>query len=133
MPTIVFLRERGFLTGLADKVSSARRNLERLEMPDADVEKIYAVYTDNIAAAQKEMMPEFGQTLLRISREQQGQERYLAAAFDGERLYLALELNRDFMSLGSFDAPLSEFEENLHQAFVDLMIPRQIIDHLVTG
>lgn len=133
MPRIVFLRERGALTGLTETMSSARRNLDRLPIPDAEVEKVYAVYTDDIAAAQEKMTPEFGHTLLAISNEEQGGDRYLGAAFDGNRLFLALELNRDFLSLGSFESSLGDFEENLHQALADLMIPRQIIDRLVDG
>ncbi len=133
MPRIVFLRERGKLTGLTETMSSARRNLQRLPIPDAEVEAVYAVYTDDIGAAQEKMTPEFGRTLLTISNEQQGEQRYLGAAFDGNRLFLALELKHDFLSLGSFDSSLGNFENNIHQAIADLMVPRRIIDRLIDG
>ncbi len=79
------------------------------------------------------MTSAFGGALLDISCQQHGEERYLAAAFDGERLFLVLEPQHDFMSLGSFDSSPDEFEENLHQALADLMIPRRIIDRLAAA
>lgn len=131
MPKIVFLRERGMLTGLTEVFSTVRRGLERLEFPLPDFEHTYSVYTDDLDRARSALSPDFGRALLNLSAEQRGGSRYLGAAFEGNALYLALSLERDFFNLGKINTDGDGFEEILHQALADLMIPRRVIETLM--
>ncbi|WP_375568750.1 DUF3137 domain-containing protein [Ahrensia marina] len=131
MPKTVFLKERGMLTGLAEAFSSARRGMERLEFPNANFEKTYEVYSEDVALAKEKLSPSIGEALLEIARDQLGTERYVGAAFEGHHMFIALTLKHDFLNLGRTSASLVKFDEVLHQLLADLVLPRRIIDALL--
>lgn len=132
MPIIVFLPDFGNLMNRVFKW--AGRNAlpaHKLAFPDSDLESIYEVYTDDVEQAQKLLKPEFGNKLLRFSKQFQGRNRTLRAAFKGQKFYMAISLPHDFLNLNAYHDSLENFDGRLRAALSDLTIPRKIIDQLI--
>ncbi len=132
MPTIVFLPDFGKLGNRF--FSWATRNLRpphKLELSDDSLERAFEVYTDDLDEARQALDTSFGHKILNIADEYQGAESHLSTAFEGTAFYLALRLDHSFLSFDVMNKPLSNMDENIHQALSDLTLPRQIIDRLL--
>lgn len=132
MPTITFYPDFG---GTLNKLYkwATRDGLppHKLAFPDAEIESVFEVYTDDVKRAKTLLNPSFGNKLLNFSREYQSQKKYISAAFQGHNFYLAIELPHEFMSFDMANKPLDESNDEIHRAMKDLMIPRRIIDILL--
>ncbi|UOA28145.1 DUF3137 domain-containing protein [Pseudosulfitobacter sp. DSM 107133] len=132
MPTVVFQPDLGgVLNAVLGWATRKNRPPYRFEFPDARVEEVFEVYTDDPEQARRLLHPEFGGKLLHFAQEYQASKSYIAAAFRGRHFYLAIDLPYQFMSFDVAGQPLSECENQIHKAMRDLMIPRRIIDMLV--
>ncbi len=129
-PRIFFGRDRGaMLNWFSETLSSSRRGLEKIEIPDAAFEQAYETYTDDVDAAWRFIGPELTAGLREIARSEVG-KRYVACAMEGDAMFVALPRSGDFLSLGSLFTPLSRVEDDLHEALSDLDLPRRVIDRL---
>lgn len=132
MPKIIFLADHGnFLNILNKWATSGSENLKRLKLPDKESEELYEVYTDDPKCAETLLGTDFGQKLNDLSRNKDGSTRRMTAAFEGRWFYMGIDLDHDFMNFSSIDQPLSRFDEKIHSAFDDLILPRTIIDGLL--
>lgn len=132
MPKIIFLADHGnFLNVLNKWATRGSDHLKKLDLSDKECEELYEVYTDDPACAARLLGTDFGQKLNELSRKPDGTERRITAAFEGHWFYMAIDLDHDFMNFTSIDQPMSKFNEKIHAAFDDLMLPRTIIDGLL--
>lgn len=132
MPKIIFLADHGnFLNVLNKWATTGSEQLEKLDLLNTECEELYEVYTDDPTCAARLLGTDFGQKLNELSRKPDGSERRITAAFEGRWFYIAIDLDHDFMNFTSIDQPLSKFDEKIHAAFDDLMLPRTIIDGLL--
>lgn len=132
MPKIIFLADHGdFLNVLNKWATTGSEQLEKLELSSMACEELYEVYSDDPACAARLLGTDFGQKLNDLSRKPDGSERRVTAAFEDRWFYMAIDLDHDFMNFTSIDQPLSNFDEKIHTAFDDLMLPRTIIDGLL--
>lgn len=129
-PRIFFGKDRGgALNWLSEKMSSSRRGLEKIEIPNPDFEAVYETYTDNPMAAQNYIDDRLTAGLLEIA-EAEVSKKYISCAMQGDGLYLALPRSGDFLGLGSLFKPLTTVETDLHEALQDLSLPARVIDRL---
>lgn len=129
-PRIFFGRDRGsMLNWLSESLSSSRAGLEKIEVPDAEFERIYEVYADDPQAARDYITPGLVAGLKLVAEHEVG-ESYVGCAFEGNWFYIALPRSRGFLSLGSLFRPTHDIEEDLHAALWDLDMPRRVIDAL---
>ncbi|MEM8795514.1 MAG: DUF3137 domain-containing protein [Pseudomonadota bacterium] len=135
MPKIVFLPDFGkTLNAVFGWATRNNRPPHQLHFPDEEVEKVFEVYTDDPERAKANLSPDFGRILLEFAGDyQRSSKKHIAAAFEGKRFYLAIDLPHAFMSFDISSEPLSSCNDRIHQAMADLMIPRKIIDRLVEG
>lgn len=132
MPTVVFYPDLGeTLNTVMNWVTRVSRPAHRFDFPDTAVEEVFEVYTDDPQEARRLMHPEFGAKLLQFARDYQASKTYVAAAFQGRRFYLAIDLPHEFMGFDVAGQPLSDCNGKIHRAIDDLMIPRRIIDILL--
>ncbi|MEM8797993.1 MAG: DUF3137 domain-containing protein [Pseudomonadota bacterium] len=133
MPEVVFLADYGeTVNKLFAWAARQKRPDQKLSFPDPEFEKVFEVYTDDLDRAQKLLDPSFGQKLLEFSKDYQGGKHHVSAAFKARRFYMALDLTHDFMNFDVINRPLSEANDKIHAALADLMIPRRIIDTLLS-
>lgn len=130
-PKIFFGKDRGsMLNWVSESWSSARKDMEKIEIDDAEFEEVYEVYTDNPEAAKNYVVDQVIWGMKQLAKEEAGGKKYIGAAFHGDLFYLALPRKGDFLGLGSLFKPLNTLEEDLHQALSDLDLPRRMIDAL---
>lgn len=133
MPFILFLSDRGeMMEGLRARFALPK-GLQRLDFPDAEVEKAYAVYTDDVEAARAAITPAFGHTLLAIARAHARDEKAVAAAFRGNMFHLALRRPGHFFEIDAFEKSETEVMEACRTALSDMATPREVIDLLIDG
>ncbi|MCR8826086.1 DUF3137 domain-containing protein [Pseudosulfitobacter koreensis] len=131
MPTIVFCPDLGGAMNAVMKWATPDLPPFRFEFPDARVEEVFEVYTDDPDLARKRLHQGFGERLLGFARDYQASKTFIAAAFQGRAFYLAIDLPHDFMNFDVASRPLDACNAKIHKALDDLMIPRRIIDILL--
>jgi hypothetical protein len=132
MPTIVFYPDYGeTMNSVYGWATRNNRPPHKMGFADPIVEDVFEIYTDDLEKAQVSLNQNFGLKLLDFSRKHQRAEKHIAAAFQGKKFYLAIDLPHDFMSFDVGSRPLSQANEAIHKALADLMIPRQVIDELL--
>lgn len=133
-PRIFFAKDRGSLANwLSESLSSSRRGLEKISVPDEDFERTYEIYTDDVEAALAYIGPDLIAALKHIAATETKDGRYLACAFNGPWFYIALPRKGDFLGMGSLFRPTHTLNEDLHQALSDLVLPRRVIHTLMHG
>ena len=131
MPTTVFYPDFGeTMNTLYSWATQANRPPHKLSFPDAEVEAVFEVYTDDIEATKAHLDPGFGRKLLAFAQEYQARKQHISAAFQGRRFFMAISLEDGFMKLDIMDRPLHQSNDKISAALADLMIPRDIIDRL---
>ena len=131
MPLVVFTRDFGeSLNKLYYWAGRAHLPEHKLDLQDDRLEQIFEVYTDNPDAAAEVLGAQFAQILVDLAQEHQAGKRYVAAAFEGRKFYLALSLPHDLLNLNVAQQPLNTCNGKLRAALADLVVPRRVIDAL---
>lgn len=131
-PRIYFARDRGSMANwFSETLSSSRRGLEKITVPDTEFEETYEIYTDDVELALAYIGPELIAAIKDIAATEGRDGRYLACAFQGDWFYIALPRKGDFLGMGSLFRPTHTMDEDLHAALADLDLPRRVIDRLV--
>lgn len=132
MPLVVFCRDFGeTLNGLYRWAGRKHLPQQKLALHDAELEALFEVYTDDPARAAETLDVRFARLLTELAQEHQGGKRYVGAAFEGRKFYLALSLPHGFLNLDVARRPLSESNARLRAALADLVLPRRVIDALL--
>lgn len=117
------------LNAITEMFSSHRKDMERIETGNARFDEIYATYSPDRTAALNYIDNHLTQGLLLVAEAETG-SNVVQCAMEGDTLYLALERSSDFLGVGSIRTPLNMVEGDLHEALVDLDLPRRVLDQL---
>jgi len=132
MPLVVFTRDFGAsLNKLYRWAGRAHLPAHKLDLHDARLEEIFEVYTDDPATAAQMLDAQFAQILVDLAEEHQAGKRYVAAAFEGRKFFIALSLPHDLLNMDVAHKPLSDCNGRLRAGLADLVVPRRVIDALV--
>ncbi|MEM7422370.1 MAG: DUF3137 domain-containing protein [Pseudomonadota bacterium] len=128
-PHIYFAKDRGSIGNwFSETLGSARDGLTKFNVPHEEYEKIYETYAADVGAAQAFVTPQIVNGLLEIGQIHSSNPRYVSAAMKGTSFYVAIPLKRGFLQVGSLFKPLTDVEDDLHEALADLTLPKRVID-----
>ena len=129
-PQIFFQMNMGkTLNALTELFSSQRKGMDRIETGNARFDKLYATYSPDPTAALNYIDFNLTEGLILVAEAETGSNA-VVCAIEGDTLYLALDRNSDFLSVGSIGTPFNMVEDDLHAALVDLDLPRRVLDQL---
>ena len=105
-------------------------NMEQLELADSEFTDLYVVYTDQPDHARFFINQQLIEGLIWLSQDSVFQNRITGCAMAGNQMFLTIQRNKDFLSLGT---PFSrkcmpDVESDLHSALSDLTLPLRVID-----
>ncbi|MEM9045967.1 MAG: DUF3137 domain-containing protein [Pseudomonadota bacterium] len=126
----ILMVPRGHAAGewLGELFSSTRKKTERFETGIERFDAEVACYSKETDQARSFIDDHFAAGLLELGRSVSS--RPVAAAMEGQWLYLAIPHSRNLLSFGSLWTPVQEIEADLHKVFEELTLPRRIIDLL---
>ena len=131
MPLTVFSRDFGKnFNSLYEWAGRGNLPPQKLVLKDDELEEIFEIYTEDTERAGTFLTDEFARNLLTLGKRYQSGTDFVAAAFEGRKFYMALNLSRDFMGLEFGNEPFSESNDILHTAMEDLLLPRVVVDSL---
>lgn len=132
MPSILFHASQSSFTDTLNRMLMSNfAGMNKFTLDDAEAEAAFEVYASDPGRAREMLPADFGRRLLAIVEEHGGDPRAVSAAFDGNVFHLALRRGGAFLDFSVMDAPLTEFDRKIHQAFNDLTLPRRLIDKLI--
>lgn len=100
---------------------------------ETEAELPFVVYSVDPNAARAQFGPLFLEKLRAIAEDQTGEDRRLAAAFDGTQFRLTLHRRAPFLEIDALRGEEAEFVESCRAALADMARPARVIDLLIDG
>ena len=103
-------------------------SMKKIEFGESEFNDLYAVYTDQPDAAHEFIDEHLIEGLIWLSQDSVRQSRVIGCAMKGNQLFLSIQRNNDFLSLGAPLKPRRNIERDLHLSLSDLTLPSRVID-----
>ena len=102
--------------------------MQQLELAESEFTDLYAIYTDQPDKAHAFIDEHLTEGLIWLSQDSVRQSPIIGCAMTGNQLFLSIQRNNDFLSLGAPFGPMRDRERDLHLALSDLTRPLRVID-----
>ena len=133
LPRIVFGLDGGALlyyffdTKARDTLPQFLANVD-----DPEFNARFELFTDDVARTRALLGQRFTQTMLHLSETCLSKGGFMAGAFEGHRVYLAIDLPHDFLGFSTARGSLLSRDDQIQDALADLSVPHQVIDALLS-
>ena len=103
-------------------------NMKKIELEESEFNDLYEVYTDQPEAAHAFIDEHLIEGLIWLSQDSVRQSRVIGCTMSGNQLFLSIQRNNGFVSLGAPLKPRRNIERDLHLSLSDLTLPSRVID-----